>query len=547
MKSFDRWMLLGESQAWVNEAMLALSETERHDAFYKTLDFGTGGMRGILGVGPNRMNLYTVAKTNMGFGKYLKETFSDVEEPKVAIAYDNRHQSKEFAQISGRILSSFGIETYIFNDPRPTPELSFAVRELGCIGGIVITASHNPKEYNGYKVYDETGCQLVDDKIAKVIDYVNEIEDETTVDLTMGDLSMIHALGEDFDRRYLDRLKDIVINDEKKEVRIVFSSQHGTSYPLVPDVLRELGYDVTVVEEQKSYNPDFTFTKSPNPEEKASFEVALEYAKKVDAHLILVCDPDADRMGIAVLHEGEFVYLSGNQGGALLQEYIYSNKVLPDNAVMYNTIVTSDIGEKIAKSYGVSVEKTLTGFKYIGEKIEKNVDKSFVFGYEESYGYLLSDFVRDKDALQACIMVAEMTNHYLLLSKTLVDVLDDLYKTHGTYVDKLESLSLGGQEGLERIGRILEHFRAQGLNGFDVSLVEDYLISLDSNGKTLNFPKSNVLKFFLSDGSWLAIRPSGTEPKCKFYFCIRDESLELAQAKYLNISSTLNKMISEIE
>jgi phosphoglucomutase len=546
MESLKRWEMLGESQAWVKEAMRELSEKERHDAFYKTLEFGTGGMRGILGVGPNRMNLYTVAKTNMGFGKYLRETFSDVENPKVAIAYDNRHQSFEFAQISGRILSNFGIASYIFKDPRPTPELSFAVRELGCIGGIVITASHNPKEYNGYKVYDETGCQLVDHKIAKVIEYVNEIEDETSVDLSIGDSALVHELDEAFDRKYLDRLKDIVINNEEKKVRIVFSSQHGTSYPLVPNVLTELGYDVTVVKEQEAYDPNFSHTKSPNPEEKASFELALRYADEVDAHLILVCDPDADRMGIALRHKGVFEYLSGNQGGALLQEYIYSNKVLGDNPIMFNTIVTSDIGEKIARSYGVEVEKTLTGFKYIGEKIEQSVDKSFVFGYEESYGYLLADFVRDKDALQACIMVAEMTNHYLLQDKTLVDVLYELYDKHGAYVDRLESLSLGGQEGLERIGRILEHFRTKGLEGFDVVLTQDYLASLDSKGKALDFPKSNVLKFFLSDGSWVAIRPSGTEPKCKFYFCVRDNSIDEAEEKYLQISSKLNTIISGI-
>lgn len=549
------WIELSKTEAWIEDQLNNLSETEKQDAFYKSLEFGTAGMRGLLGVGPNRMNVYTVAKANMGYGKYIASNFKGPL--KVAIAYDNRHQSREFALVSANILSTFGIESYVFSDPRPTPELSFAVRELGCVGGIVITASHNPKEYNGYKVYDETGCQLVDHKIQEVIQYVNEIEDETSLDIKVGDASMIHELDATFDSLYVDKLKGMVLrSDEPKHIKIVFSSQHGTSYPLVPNLLGDLGYDVIVVEEQKAYDPDFSNTKSPNPEEKDAYILPLEYARKYDADLILVCDPDADRMGIAIKHEGDFHYLTGNDGGAILQAYIYSTLdqqgTMPLNPVMFNTVVTSDLGEKIARSYGVDVEKTLTGFKYIGEKIEahnqKN-DKQFVFGYEESYGYLLKDFVRDKDALQACLMVSEAANYYLNRNQTLLDVLYGLFETHGAYYDHLESLSLQGQHGLERIQRILSHFRDHELKNIDTIKVlykEDYLLQKDTRDNVLEFPKSNVLKYYLEDGSWIALRPSGTEPKCKIYYNIKDETLDKAKAKFKTLSNTLNAIIDTI-
>lgn len=556
MKAYTNWLALGEKEPWVEKALDSLTETEKQDAFYKSLEFGTAGMRGLLGVGPNRMNIYTIAKANLGYGKYLKETFSGPL--KVAIAYDNRHMSKEFADISGRILSTFGIDSYIFECPRPTPELSYAVRKLNCVGGIVITASHNPKEYNGYKVYDETGCQLVDDKIAKVIEYVNEVGDETNIDVHVGEKSMIRYLDEDFDQNYINKLKTIVLREDlEKNIKIVFSSQHGTSYPLVPNILEDLGYDVIVVDEQKAYDPDFSNTKSPNPEDKKSFELALKYAEEHDADLMLVADPDADRMGIAIKHEGEFVYLTGNEGGAILQEYLYSTKIeledMPENPVMFNTVVTSDLGEKIARKYDVDVEKTLTGFKYIGEKIEnhnRNNTKNFVFGYEESYGYLIKDFVRDKDALQACIAVSEATAYYKNKGKTLVDVLNDLTKEHGAYYDTLESLTLEKEAGLARIQRILDNFRNEDYEdfaGIKVSKKEDYLTQKDSHGNTLDFPKSNVLKYFLEDGSWVAIRPSGTEPKCKFYYCVKDENRDASESKYKALSKAINDIIDTIQ
>lgn len=551
----EKWLKLAEKEIWIQNELEALSDAERQDSFYKSLEFGTAGMRGLLGVGPNRMNVYTIAKANMGYGKYLKKNFKGPL--KVAIAYDNRHQSREFAEVSANILSTFGIDSYVFLQPRPTPELSFAVRELNCVGGIVITASHNPKEYNGYKVYDETGCQLVDHKIEEVIKYVNEIEDETAIDLNVRADAMMKDLDVDFDAHYKSRLKTLVLREsEPKRIKIIFSSQHGTSYPLVPDVLRDLGYEVIVVEEQKSYDPDFTNTESPNPEDKAAYKLPLEYARRHNADLILVVDPDADRMGIAVKHENDYKYLTGNDGGAILQEYIYSSLrelgTMPKSPVMFNTIVTSDLGEMIAKSYNVDVEKTLTGFKYIGEKIEnqrKRNGKHFVFGYEESYGYLIKPFVRDKDALQACIMVVEAANYYLNRNQTLIDVLYGLFEVHGAYYDHLESLSLEGQAGLKRIKNILNHFRMNDLNtlaGIEVLNKEDYLLQKDTQGNVLDFPSSNVIKYFFEDGSWLAIRPSGTEPKCKFYYNIKDETLDLAKEKYKRLSLALNEIIETI-
>lgn len=545
MDALKKWELLAQSNDWIKEEINSLNEQALSDSFYKSLEFGTAGMRGLLGVGPNRMNIYTVAKANLGFGKYLVETFGN--DISIAIAYDNRHQSLEFAKVSAKILSSFGIKSHVFLNPRPTPELSFAVRDLNCVGGIVVTASHNPKEYNGYKVYDETGCQLVDHKIKRVIELIGEHEDETTVDLNVGDESLIHWIDTDYDQKYLDAIKTIQIRkDESKTLTTVFSSQHGTSYPLIPDLFEQTGYQISVVEEQSAYDPDFSNTKTPNPEDKASYDLAIEYAKRLNSDLILSCDPDADRMGIVVKHKDDFVYLTGNQGGSILQEYIYSSMTRPLNPVMYNTVVTSDLGEKIATHYDVEIQKTLTGFKYIGEKIENNKDKDFVFGYEESYGYLIAPFVRDKDALQACMMVVEAANYYKNQGKTLIDVLDSLYERHGAHYENTVAVELKGEEGLAQIQEILKTLRTskiEQIGNVPVIYFDDYLTSKRSDGTVLDFPSSNVLKYFLEDGSWVAIRPSGTEPKCKFYYCIVAETMELAQDKYKVIHEDIMKRV----
>lgn len=550
--NLKQWEQLATTNEWIAKSLETLDENQLHDSFYKSLEFGTAGMRGLLGVGPNRMNVYTVAKANYGFAKYLVDNYKN-NPIKVAIAYDNRHMSKEFAKVSADILASFGIESYVFSSLRPTPQLSFAVRQLKCQGGIVITASHNPKEYNGYKIYDETGCQLVDYKVKEVIHNISQLPSETEMDLMDKGSDLVKTIDESMDEMYLDSLKSIQIRpEETKNLKIVFTSQHGTAYPIVSNLLESAGYDVVIVQEQKSFDPDFTNTLTPNPEEKDSYNLAIEYAHRYNADLVLSCDPDADRMGIVVKHNGIYEYITGNQGGSILQEYIYSslveNKKMPKNPIMFNTVVTSDLGEKIANAYGVKVEKTLTGFKYIGEKIEKhNIlgDASFVFGYEESYGYLIADFVRDKDAPQACLMVAEAANYYLNKGLTLVDVLNNLYEKHGTHIEKQLSITRGGSEGLQEIQDILSRFRnykEDEIAAIKIKFIDDFLIGMRSNGEQLDFPSSNVLKFYLEDGSWIAVRPSGTEPKCKFYFCVVGDNLESASNKYESLLESVRNI-----
>lgn len=553
--TYNNWKQKAKDYKWIEEGLANLTEESKHDSFYKELEFGTAGMRGLLGVGPNRMNLFTVARASLGFGEYLAETFEG-KDLKIAIAYDNRHQSKEFANIAALMLSNFGIESFVFDSPRPTPELSFAVRELNCIGGIVVTASHNPKEYNGYKVYDETGCQLVDDKIKKVIENIESIKDATSIDLEKGDAELITIISKEVDDVYIDRVAAIQLRPElEKKIKIIFSSQHGASYPYIYDLLKDQGYDVILVEEQSSYDPDFSNTLTPNPEDHKSYDLALEYARKYDADLILSVDPDGDRMGIVVKHKDDYVFLTGNQGGAILQEYIYSTmqekNSFPENPLMLNTVVTSDLGDKIAKNYNVDVEKTLTGFKYIGEKIENhNIkgDKQFVFGYEESYGYLIKDFVRDKDAVQACLMSAEAANYYALENETLIDVLNTLYEKYGTYYETQDAYTFEGSEGFESIQKILRNFRENDIETIGNEKVEyfdDFLKGSRSDGASIDLPKANVLKYYLEDGSWIAVRPSGTEPKCKFYYCVVGDDFESCQNKYKAMQDDVSKIMNQ--
>ena len=545
--NLEQWQLLAQRKPQIADALNQYTDEAREDAFYKTLEFGTAGMRGLLGVGPNRMNEYTVGKATYGFGAYLK---SLSEHPSVAIAYDNRNQSDVFAKVSAGILSSLGIHVYLFESLRPTPELSYAVRTLGCTGGIVITASHNPKEYNGYKVYDETGCQLVDGKIAKVIALIDMNPDETLIDIDQEDASLIEIIGADMDRQYMNDVLTLQkFPNEPRNIKVAFSSQHGTSFPMVPMLLSEAGYDCIVVAEQAVYDENFSKTLTPNPEDPRSFEKLVAYGERHDADILLTCDPDADRMGIAVKHDGDYVFLTGNQGGSLLLEYLlhHAQKTgMPKDPVVYNTIVTSDLGEKIANHYGVSVVKTLTGFKYIGEQIEKNPQRAFMFGYEESYGYLLADFVRDKDALQACLLVAEAADFYKKQGKTLIDVLQELYLRFGYHREEQLSLSFSGKEGLAEIQAILSKFRAyEGTTFGDLELenVEDYLSQTSKHTDLSHFPIANVLKYTFKDGSWMAVRPSGTEPKCKVYFCIVGDSKESTDAKYEHLLESVKAFI----
>lgn len=560
-ETYERWCNHPNLDPSYKEVLLHMDEKEKEDSFYTTIAFGTAGMRGLLGPGTNRINLHTIRKANVGFAQYICEHGEDAMKRGVAIGYDNRHMSKEFAMDSAKVLATFGIRSYVFESLRPTPELSFAVRHFNCFGGIMVTASHNPKEYNGYKLYDEKGCQLVPALAEQVIAKVNAVEDELAIkaEPTKEQEALITIIGHDVDEAYYENVLSIQLNpDVKKEnVKIVFSPEHGTANVPVKELYTRCGYHFIAVEEQCTPDPDFSNTPTPNPEEKGAYDLALEYAKREQADIILVCDPDADRMGVGVLHEGNYVLLTGNQSGSVLIEYILSQLkekgLMPPHPVMFNTVVTSDLGEKIAASYGVETEKTLTGFKFIGEKVAKyevNNEKQYVFGYEESYGSLIKPFVRDKDAPQACLMLAEAACYYKEKGKTLVDVLYGLYNTFGAYEESQKSLSLAGQEGAARIQQILTNLRTSNVTSIANETVvrfEDYkecrIIENGQESELVGFTKSDVLKYYLADGSWIAIRPSGTEPKCKFYYCVKGTSIEDAKAKTKVYQAAIDEMI----
>lgn len=548
-EAYERWLNHPNLDPSYKPVLEAMDDQAKNDAFYTTIEFGTAGMRGLLGPGTNRINLHTIRKANVGFAEYICANGEDAKTRGIAIGYDNRHMSYEFAMDSAKVLATYGIRSYVFESLRPTPELSFAVRHFNCFGGIMVTASHNPKEYNGYKLYDEKGCQLVPHLAQQVIDRVNAVEDELAISAvtTAEQEALITVIGKDVDEAYYAEVLKIQMNPDvnKDNVKIIFTPEHGTANVPVKELYTRCGYNFVAVEEQCSPDPDFSNTPTPNPEEAGAYDLAIEYAQKEDADIILVCDPDADRMGVGVKHNGEYKLLTGNQSGAVLIEYIFSQLVaqnkMPANPVMFNTVVTSDLGELVAKKYGVETEKTLTGFKFIGEKVAKyevTGEKQYVFGYEESYGSLIAPFVRDKDAPQACLMLAEAACYYKEQGKTLVDVLYDLYQELGYYEESQVALKLEGQAGAARIQQILKDLRTSGLaeiNGTKVVRFEDYkecrIVENGVESELTGFTKSDVLKYYLEDGCWIAIRPSGTEPKCKFYYCIKGTSLCEAHEK----------------
>lgn len=559
-EAYERWLNHPNLDPSYKGVLEHMTEKEKNDAFYTTIEFGTAGMRGLLGPGTNRINLHTIRKANEGFAAYIEAQGEEAKQRGVAIGYDNRHMSPEFAMDSARVLAKHGIRSYVFESLRPTPELSFAVRYFHCFGGIMVTASHNPKEYNGYKLYDEKGCQLVPALAQQVIDRVNAVKDELaiTADVSAEEEKLITVIGKEVDEEYYKNVLSIQLNPDvdKDLIKIIFTPEHGTANIPVKEVYTRAGYHFVAVEEQCTPDPDFSNTPTPNPEEPGSYELALEYAKREDADIILVCDPDADRMGVGVKHEGEYKLLTGNQSGSVLIEYILSQLSekgqMPPHPVMFNTVVTSDLGEKIANKYGVECEKTLTGFKFIGEKVAKyevSGEKNYVFGYEESYGSLIKPFVRDKDAPQACLMLAEAACYYKAQGKTLVDVLYALYEELGYYEESQTSLKLEGQEGAMRIKQILSDLRASDVTeiaGEAVVRFEDYkeCIIKEKNAvrELTGFTKSDVLKYYLADGSWIAIRPSGTEPKCKFYYCVKGTSLADAHEKTLAYQKAMAEM-----
>ncbi|MBM6830617.1 phospho-sugar mutase [Faecalicoccus acidiformans] len=556
---YEKWVNHPNLDPRYKDDLANMTEEEKNDAFYTLIEFGTAGMRGLLGPGTNRINIHTIRKATQGYANYIQKAGPEACQAGIAIGYDNRHMSKELAFDCADLLAKNNIRSYVFESLRPTPELSFAVRHLHCFGGIMITASHNPKEYNGYKLYDDKGCQLVPALASQVIGEVNAIEDELAIDAKCTDeqKKLVTVIGKDVDEEYYKNVLSIQLNpDVKKDIKIVFSPEHGTANIPVQEVYKRAGYTCIPVVEQCTPDPDFSNTPTPNPEQPGAYELALKYAKENDADVILVCDPDADRMGVGVKHNGEYVVLTGNQSGSVEIEYICSQLkekgLMPENPVMFNTVVTSDLGEKVAADYGVSTEKTLTGFKFIGEKVAKyevTHEKNYVFGYEESYGSLIKPFVRDKDAPQACLMLAEAASYYKQQGKDLVDVLDGLYERHGTYEESQVALTLSGEAGANRIKEILADLRKDApaqINGVKVVRSEDYKECTIKEGDTVTeltgFTKSDVLKYYLEDGSWIAVRPSGTEPKCKFYYCIKGSSKEDAHEKTVAYQQAMKEL-----
>ena len=565
----EKWTSFAGLEANLKAQLTELQTSDKllEDSFYKHLEFGTGGMRGELGPGINRMNIYTVRKAAEGLGKYIVEQGEEAMNREVAVAYDSRHQSPEFALEVAKVVGKLGIKSYVFEELRPTPALSFAVRYLNTFAGVVITASHNPPEYNGFKAYGEDGGQLPPEAADIIIKYVNAVEDKLTIEVLeekeLLEKGLLTYIGADVDAAYVEQLKTIQLNrlPEAKDLKIVFTPLHGTGNKPVRAGLEAFGFEnVTVVKEQELPDSNFSTVKSPNPEEHAAFEIAIRYGKEIDADVLLATDPDADRLGVAVKDlSGEYDVLTGNQLGALMLEYLLSEKkakgILPENGVVIKTIVTSEIGRTIAKSYGIPTIDTLTGFKFIGEKIqefEQTHEHTFLFGYEESYGYLIGDFVRDKDAVQSAIFAAEVAAYYKAKGLTLYEGLLEIFEKYGFYQEGLESLTLKGKDGAEQIAYIMDTFRKapiKEINGLNVVAVEDYLTSQRQEGLTetlIDLPKSNVIKYYLEDGSWFCLRPSGTEPKAKFYFSVNSPSLEESSSKLEALKTGVMEQVNAV-
>ncbi|MCM3095035.1 phospho-sugar mutase [Priestia megaterium] len=566
---WKKWSTHKELPSELKKQMTEMNEREREEAFYKQLEFGTGGIRGELGAGPNRMNIYSIRKVTAGLAAYIEENDTEAKKRGVVIAYDSRHGSAEFALEAAKTLGAHGIKSYVFQELRPTPELSFAVRYLRAYAGIVITASHNPSEYNGYKVYGEDGAQLPPIAAEVIVTHMSKIENELLLEVKeereLLSQNLVSYIGENLDQVYLDYVKGLQLNNNaaKTNLHIVYTPLHGTGQTLVPQALQNAGFQhITIVDEQKNPDPNFSTVSSPNPEEAQAFQLTIQYGKETGADLLLATDTDADRLGVAVRNnDGEYTLLKGNQTGALLLHYMLSQKkekgILADNSVMLKTIVTSELGRAIAEDYGVKTVDTLTGFKYIAEKIDeykKKGTKTFQFGYEESYGYLIGDFVRDKDAVQAAVMIAEAAAYYKQQEMTLYDGLIELYETYGYYKESLTSFTLKGKDGAAQISLIVNRFREHPpaeIAGATVERIEDYqsrkrINLLTAQLETMDLPPSNVLKFWLQDGSWFAIRSSGTEPKVKFYFGVKQGTESESEERLKELETNVINMIESI-
>ena len=566
--NFQKWLDFAELPDYLRKDLEGMDEKTKEDAFYTNLEFGTAGMRGLIGAGTNRINIYVVRQATEGLARLIEEKGEEFKKRGVAIAYDSRHFSPEFAFESAAVLAKHGIKSYVFESLRPTPELSFAVRHLGTFAGIMITASHNPAPFNGYKVYGEDGGQMPPHDADALTDYIRAIENPFAIEVADVEAEkasgLIEVIGDAVDAEYLKEVKDVNINQKLideygKDMKIVYTPLHGTGEMLARRALAQAGFDsVQVVEAQAVADPDFSTVKSPNPESQAAFALAEELGRKVGADVLVATDPDADRVGVEVLQkDGSYLNLSGNQIGAIMAKYILeahkSAGTLPANAALCKSIVSTDLVTKIAESYGATMFNVLTGFKFIAEKIQEFEEKhnhTYMMGFEESFGYLIKPFVRDKDAIQAVLVVAELAAYYRSRGLTLADGIEEIYKEYGYFAEKTISVTLSGVDGAEQIKAIMAKFRDNGpkeWNQTAITVVEDFkaqtATAADGTVTNLTTPPSDVLKYTLADGSWIAVRPSGTEPKIKFYIAVVGDSNEDSQAKIANIEAEINAFV----
>ena len=567
-ENYQKWVDFAELPDYLRRDLENMDEKTKEDAFYTNLEFGTAGMRGLIGAGTNRINIYVVRQATEGLARLIESKGGNEKERGVAIAYDSRHFSPEFAFESAAVLAKHGIKSYVFESLRPTPELSFAVRHLNCFAGIMITASHNPAPFNGYKVYGEDGGQMPPHDADALTTYIRAIENPFAIEVADVEAEkasgLIEVIGEAVDAEYLKEVKDVNINpalieEFGKDMKIVYTPLHGTGEMLARRALAQAGFDsVQVVEAQATPDPDFSTVKSPNPENQAAFALAEELGRQVGADVLVATDPDADRVGVEVLQkDGSYLNLSGNQIGAIMAKYIleaHKNAgTLPENAALCKSIVSTDLVTKIAESYGATMFNVLTGFKFIAEKIQEFEEKhnhTYMMGFEESFGYLIKPFVRDKDAIQAVLVVAELAAYYRSRGLTLADGIEEIYKEYGYYAEKTISVTLSGVDGAEQIKAIMAKFRNNApkeWNGTAISVIEDFKeqtsTAADGSVTALTTPPSDVLKYTLADGSWIAVRPSGTEPKIKFYIAVVGETNEDSQAKIANIEAEINAFV----
>ena len=567
-ENYQKWVDFADLPDYLRQDLENMDEKTKEDAFYTNLEFGTAGMRGLIGAGTNRINIYVVRQATEGLARLIESKGGNEKERGVAIAYDSRHFSPEFAFESAAVLAKHGIKSYVFESLRPTPELSFAVRHLNCFAGIMVTASHNPAPFNGYKVYGEDGGQMPPHDADALTTYIRAIENPFAVEVADVEAEktsgLIEVIGEAVDVEYLKEVKDVNINpalieEFGKDMKIVYTPLHGTGEMLARRALAQAGFDsVQVVEAQATADPDFSTVKSPNPENQAAFALAEELGRQVGADVLVATDPDADRVGVEVLQkDGSYLNLSGNQIGAIMAKYIleaHKNAgTLPENAALCKSIVSTDLVTKIAESYGATMFNVLTGFKFIAEKIQEFEEKhnhTYMMGFEESFGYLIKPFVRDKDAIQAVLVVAELAAYYRSRGLTLADGIEEIYKEYGYYAEKTISVTLSGVDGAEQIKAIMAKFRDNGpkeFNATTITVVEDFKAqtstAADGTVTNLTTPPSDVLKYTLADGSWIAVRPSGTEPKIKFYIAVVGESNEDSQAKIANIEAEINAFV----